>query len=54
VTLLDVRGLHRSFYGIRHHQPAARGGWYDDGDGELGLLFAALAVPAYLLLENAP
>ena len=29
-------------------------GWYDAGDAGLGLLFAALAVPAYLTLENAP
>jgi len=29
-------------------------GWYDAGDAGLGLLFAALAIPAYLALERAP
>ena len=29
-------------------------GWYDTGDAGLGLLFAALAIPAYLALERAP
>ena len=28
-------------------------GWYDASDAGLGLLFAALAVPAYLTLETA-
>jgi branched-chain amino acid transport system permease protein len=27
-------------------------GWYDEGDRSIGLLFAALAVPAYLALER--
>jgi hypothetical protein len=27
-------------------------GWYDEGDQSIGLLFAALAVPAYLALER--
>jgi hypothetical protein len=27
-------------------------GWYDEGDTGLGLLLAALAVPAYLALER--
>ncbi len=27
-------------------------GWYDAGDTGLGLLFAALAIPAYLVLES--
>jgi hypothetical protein len=29
-------------------------GWYDAGDAALGLLFAALAVPAFLTLESGP
>jgi hypothetical protein len=29
-------------------------GWYEEGDTGSGLLFAALAVPAFLTLENAP
>jgi hypothetical protein len=29
-------------------------GWYDDGDVEIGRLFAALAVAAYLTLEARP
>jgi len=28
-------------------------GWYDEGDAPLGLLFAALAIPAYLTLERS-
>jgi len=28
-------------------------GWYDASDAALGLVFAALAVPAYLTLEKA-
>jgi len=28
-------------------------GWYAEGDQGLGLLFAALAVPAYLAMERA-
>ena len=27
-------------------------GWYDEGDAPVGLLFAALAIPAYLTLER--
>jgi hypothetical protein len=27
-------------------------GWYDEGDRAVGLLFAALAIPAYLALER--
>jgi hypothetical protein len=29
-------------------------GWYDESDATPGLLFAALAVPAFLTLESAP
>ena len=29
-------------------------GWYDRGDAGVGLLFAALAIPAYLTLEEHP